>query len=335
MANCAAILQQATGCRSVLARVHYQSDQDHILERRVYPSANTMHSLLGLLVFCSKPELRADAIESSCSRVLVLASFQYREVPCSPGRRPMKILLVVGFALLVLGSVAAAKIPEDDVERFGATNRLQWRDGETLTLPVSGGTLSAPRTVKQLVGVDARRALTMSTGASAPSDVEAALFDPRTGEIVFFQKLSPGYVRLDDWGALDLDAALKFVTENAEADNTMRRRSGLPGIHIVGWLEPPNLDRSTNTVRWAIEAAGEHGKPVVTSVALIFGRDGFEKFTWAGKTILDRELLKVAQSSFSFPVGGRYIDYQPGDRIAEYGVADIVAAVLGTKRPPN
>lgn len=248
----------------------------------------------------------------------------------------MKISLVVGLAFLVLGSIAVAKIPEDDGERFGATNRLQWRDGEALTLPVSGGTLSAPRTVGQLVGVDARRVWTMFTGASAPLDVEAALFDPRTREIVFFQKLDPGYVRLDDWGTLDLDGALKSVTENAEADNTMRRRSGLPGIHVVGWLEPPNLDRSTSTVRWALEAAGEHGKPVVTSVALIFGRDGFEKLTWGGrKTMSDRELLRIAQSSFSFAVGGRYIDYQPGDRIAQYGVADIVAAVLGTKRPPN
>lgn len=247
----------------------------------------------------------------------------------------MKISLIVGFALLVLGSVAVAKIPEDDGERFGATKRLQWRDGETLTLPVSGGTLSAPRTVRQLIGVDARRVWTMFTGASAPLDVEAALFDPRTGEIVFFQKLSPGYVRLNDWGTLDLDAVLKSVAGNAEADNTMRRRSGLPGIHVVGWLEPPNLDRSTSTVRWAIEAAGEHGKPVVTSIALVFGRDGFEKLIWAGKTILDRELLKVAQSSFSFAIGGRFIDYQPGDRIADYGVAETVAAVLGTKRPPN
>lgn len=248
----------------------------------------------------------------------------------------MKLSLVVGLALLALCSVALAKIPEDDGERLGATNTLQWKDGETLTLPVSGGTLSAPRTVRQLVGVDARRVWTMFTGSSAPLDVEAALFDPRTGEIVFFQKLSPGYVPLDDWGTLDLDAALKSVTENAEADNTMRRRSGLPGIHVVGWLEPPNLDRSTNTVRWALEAAGEHGKPVVTSVALIFGRDGLEKLTWGGrKTMSDRQLLRIAQSSFSFAVGGRYIDYQHGDRIAQYGVADIVAAVLGTKKPPN
>jgi uncharacterized membrane-anchored protein len=89
-------------------------------------------------------------------------------------------------------------------------------------------------------------------------------------------------------------------------------------------------------VRWAIEAAGEHGRSVVTSVALIFGRNGFEKLTWAGKrTIGDRDLLKIAQSGFSFGVGSRYIDYQAGDKISEYGVADIVAVVLGAKRPPK
>jgi len=248
----------------------------------------------------------------------------------------MKLPFVAWLAFLALISVASAKVPQGDGERAGAINKLQWRDGETLTLPVSGATLSAPKTIRQLTGVDAQRAWTMLTGVSAPSDIEAMLHDPRTGEIVFFQKLGPGYVRLDDWNAVDLDAALKSVTENVESDNTMRRRSGLPGIHVVGWLELPNLDHSTHAVRWAIEAAGEHGKSVVTSVALIFGRDGFEKLTWAGKrTTGDRNLLKVAQSGFSFAVGSRYIDYQPGDRVSEYRVADIVAAVLGAKRPPK
>lgn len=248
----------------------------------------------------------------------------------------MKLPFAAWLAFLALISIASAKIPQSDGERVGAINKLQWREGETLTLPVSGGTLSAPKGIKQLSGVDAQRIWAMLNGISAPLSIEAMLHDPQTGEIVFFQKLSPGHVRLDDWGTIDLDAALKTIAENAEADNSMRRRSGLPGIHVVGWLESPNLDRSTHTVRWAIEAAGEHGKSVVTSVALIFGRDGFEKLTWAGKrTIGDRDLLKIAQSGFSFGVGSRYIDYQAGDKIAEYGVADIVAVVLGAKRPPK
>lgn len=30
------------------------------------------------------------------------------------------------------------------------------------------------------------------------------LYDPRTGEIVFYQKLAHGYVRFDDWGNTNL-----------------------------------------------------------------------------------------------------------------------------------
>jgi uncharacterized membrane-anchored protein len=64
----------------------------------------------------------------------------------------------------------------------------------------------------------------------------------------------------------------------------------------------------------------------------VLGRDGFEKLTWVGpKSAMGSDMLKVAQSSFSFPIGGHYTDFKAGDRVAEYGIASLVAAVLGAK----
>ena len=69
-------------------------------------------------------------------------------------------------------------------------------------------------------------------------------------------------------------------------------------------MEAPNLDRSTYSVRWAIEAAADHGVPIITSVALVFGRDGFEKLSWGGtKSPVSGSLLRIAQASFGFPIG--------------------------------
>lgn len=67
----------------------------------------------------------------------------------------MKRSILICLALLALASAAAARPPQTDEERTAAVQSLKWRDGETLTLPVSQATLSAPEPVKQLVGSDA------------------------------------------------------------------------------------------------------------------------------------------------------------------------------------
>jgi uncharacterized membrane-anchored protein len=85
-------------------------------------------------------------------------------------------------------------------------------------------------------------------------------------------------------------------------------------------------------VRWAFEATDEREGPIVNSIALVLGRDGFEKLTWIGpKSAVRDGLLKIAEASFNFPSGGRYTDHQSGDKVAEYGIAGLVAAVLGAK----
>jgi uncharacterized membrane-anchored protein len=245
----------------------------------------------------------------------------------------MRYLIAFCLGFLMVASAATARIPESTKERVVTDKALKWRDGETLRLPISGATLAAPAPVRQLAGADAARVWTTVTGGRAPAGVEALLHDPRTGEMVILQNLGRGYVRFDDWGALDPDAILRLVGEVTEAGNIGRRRIGLPGVHIVGWLEPPALDRSTNSVRWAIQASSDLGDPVTSSMALVFGRGGFEKLIWGGNSVSAsrRKLLEIAQSSFSFPLGGRYTDHQVGDRLSEYGVAATIAAILGMK----
>lgn len=186
--------------------------------------------------------------------------------------------------------------------------------------------------VRLLVGSDAASALTRFVG-SAPPFVEALLYRAATNEVVFDQKLGRGYGQFDDWSMFDTDAAFTSVAEAVEADSRRRQQAGLSSIHVVRWLEAPVLDRSTNSMHWAIEALDDRGQPVVTAVVLIFGRDGFEKLTWGGRTLHPNDnLLQVTQASFSFPPGGRYGDYEDGDSIAIYGLADTVAIVLGAKR---
>ena len=248
----------------------------------------------------------------------------------------MRLLALACVALLAfggaLGGIASAKPPQNAEEREAVRKALTWRDGETLTLPLSHGTLQAPPYLRQLVGADAMNAYEIINGIDALRGIEALIYDPKTDGIVIYQKLGNGYVPIDDWHDVDADALLKSISEDVEESNIKRKGAGIAPFHVIGWLERPHLDRATNTVRWAIEMADEADGPIVNSVALVLGRDGFERLVWAGaKSEAHGEMLNVALASFTFPAGGRYADYQPGDKVAEYGVAGLVAAILGAK----
>src|SRR5262249_13408095 len=135
----------------------------------------------------------------------------------------------------------------------------------------------------------------------------------------------------DDWEDLNPDDLIKLISENTEKANTDRRAAGISPLHVDGWREMPYLDRPNATVHWAMTMHDDAGQETVNTIAVMLGRDGFEKFIWAGTPTVDQSLLKTAQTSFSFPSGERYSDYREGDKVAEYGIAGLVAGILGTK----
>jgi uncharacterized membrane-anchored protein len=244
----------------------------------------------------------------------------------------MRRLLIACLGLLAFGLTANAKVPQNEEERSAAVKALAWKDGQKLTLPVSRGTLKAPDDIRQLQGADSVSLWEILNGDAAPHGIEATLYDPATKGVVFYEKLGDGYVRLDDWHDIEADAMLKSVSADTDAGNAKRRAAGIPTLRVVGWLQRPHLDRATNTVRWSVEAMDERDGSLVNSVALVLGRDGFEKLTWIGsKDDVGKGLLDVALASFSFPAGGLYTDFQPSDKVAEYGIASLVAAMLGAK----
>jgi uncharacterized membrane-anchored protein len=244
----------------------------------------------------------------------------------------MRATIILSIGLLLFAAQATARVPQNEQERDGAVKALRWRSGEVLTLPSSQGTLSPSAGVAQLLGHDAVSLWEVLNGVEAPSGTEAVIADPQANTLVFFQKLGGGYVRLDDWEDVDADAMLKAVSERTEESNVKRRAAGMPALHVVGWIERPHLDKTSNTVGWSFDAMDEANGPLVNNVALVLGRDGFEKLTWIGpKSALKDGLLKIGLSSFSFPSGGRYSDFRSGDTVAEYGVAGLIAGVLGVK----
>jgi uncharacterized membrane-anchored protein len=104
-------------------------------------------------------------------------------------------------------------------------------------------------------------------------------------------------------------------------------------LHLKGWLQPPTLDRATATVYWALDAT-EGDLPTVNSVALRLGRNGVERFNWItpkDEYVAIGGQLDTMLRAHSFAPGTAYADHVSTDKTAEYGIAALVATVLGAK----
>jgi uncharacterized membrane-anchored protein len=134
-----------------------------------------------------------------------------------------------------------------------------------------------------------------------------------------------GYVKDDD--TIDPDALLESLREGTEAGNKERAARGWAPLKLVGWKFPPRYDAQTRRLEWAIDAQSE-GVSVVNYNTRILGRHGVTSATVvADPQALDeavRDFKSVIQN-FSYVNGERYDEYKQGDKVAEYGLAALVA----------
>lgn len=74
------------------------------------------------------------------------------------------------------------------------------------------------------------------------------------------------------------------------------------------------------------------GTVIVNAVTLVFGRFGYERLVWVGESTHDSAaFLTDMRQGFQFDPGARYADFRPGDKAATYGVAALVASLVGAK----
>ena len=134
-----------------------------------------------------------------------------------------------------------------------------------------------------------------------------------------------GFVKDDE--EIDAPAILESVSQGTEAANEARRQRGWAEMHVVGWRFEPGYDPATQRLEWAIigESDGHQainfnsrllGRKGVTSAVLVAAPEGLDEAVVAFKQVL---------TGFEYLPGERYADVQAGDKIAEYGLAALIA----------
>ncbi len=136
-----------------------------------------------------------------------------------------------------------------------------------------------------------------------------------------------GYVKDDEKDRLDADQLLASLKAGTEKSNAYRRSKGWPDLSLTGWEYPPHYDDNIKRLVWATryQSAGQSG---VNYNIRILGRGGVIR------VVLVTEPERLAQDvpathkilgGFTFKEGQRYAEWHAGDRVAEYGLAGLIA----------
>jgi uncharacterized membrane-anchored protein len=245
----------------------------------------------------------------------------------------LKYIFTTIFTVAFLSLNASPNIPKTDEERAKAFEALVWEEHGVHELNLSNSKIDLPKGYFMLLGEHAKMERLINGDSSTNETIDAVIYSKDKKNNVVLEYFPEGYIKLDDWDKVDSDAMLTEISEGTEEYNKERAKLGLEPFHVVGWIKPPHLNKNTNTVYWSLEAKDDEHS-FVNSIALRLSRNGYEKFTLitdketftSGPNVLQK-ILKV----HNFDSGYRYEDHIPGDKIAEYGIAALVAASVGAK----
>lgn len=135
-----------------------------------------------------------------------------------------------------------------------------------------------------------------------------------------------GYVKDEDQ---DLDASklLTSMTEATERGNAERKNRGWEELHIVGWHTAPRYNPSTHNLEWATKLRSTTGENVNYNVRLL-GRRGVMSVTLvASQDQLEPMIARMQTliAGFAYTPEQSYAAFKPGDKVAEYGLAALIA----------
>ena len=146
-----------------------------------------------------------------------------------------------------------------------------------------------------------------------------------------------GYIKLDDWKDLNPDDLIQEKRENAKINNKDREAIGTALIDDVQWIDYPDLNKDTNSISYSFKISWSDGDENMNKYLIILGRKGYTEFEIVSEYSNENDfnaaknLSQILQNNFKYNAELEYRDYKPGDKVAVYGVAALVATSLGVK----
>lgn len=158
---------------------------------------------------------------------------------------------------------------------------------------------------------------------------------PEASSQVIYTVHKIGFVTKDDWkDSINKDSILQEI-RNETNKNNEKVAPGYPKNFVDSWVQPPHLDKTNNTVYWAIAGHDDRNTKFINAKALKLGREGYTEVVWIGspEQFSSAEAsLKPILANYNYKEGFQYDDYIPGsDKIAAAGVGALVYKLVTGK----
>ncbi len=244
----------------------------------------------------------------------------------------MRLTVGVAFVVCFAGIVNSAWAQFDE-QSIAEIRNMNWSPATGLLLSHSKAALTNLPDYSGVTDLQAARIQTI-VGNTIPG-VEAYITNPEAGAEAILSYAETGYVNSDDWAKIDPKQFLEEISKNTEAGNSARKVRNISPLHVDGWVQVPTFNNDSHTASWILLDHADDGTRSLNAVALKLGRFGSERITYIDSAknadTAAQHLLLIA-NAHQFQQGARYEQFLVGsDRAAEYGVAGLVAGVMGVK----
>lgn len=233
-------------------------------------------------------------------------------------------------ALLLM--VSASGLLAQDAEEANPIAAIKWQEGPTTAQVGNESRFSVPEGCGFTDATGARQFMIATENPPSGNELGVLLCDLKEqvdGDefFVVFSFDGSGYVKDDDAGELDANAILAGIREGNEVSNRERQKQGWATLEITGWAKAPYYDLQTNNLTWALSGMSA-GEGVVNHSVRLLGRGG----VMHADLVVDPTQLAATVPEFDriigthqFVAGRKYSEWQPGDKVAEYGLTALVA----------
>ena len=215
-----------------------------------------------------------------------------------------------------------------------ALSALDWHVGPRAEQVVGRATLKTPD-ANTLFLDEANSTKFLEITGNLPEPGNNIIFSKSGNWWAAFSFNPMGYVKDDE--KIDADAILTSLKNSDGPANEERRRLGMPPLYTEGWYVPPHYDLKTKRLEWGVKLRSE-GQEVLNYTIRLLGRSGVMSATLVSSPeSLDKDVASFKQvlTGFDFNAGQSYSEFKEGDKIAEYGLAALIAggaAAVATKK---
>jgi uncharacterized membrane-anchored protein len=254
-------------------------------------------------------------------------------------RRPT-LQLTLSLSFLIFAGFRSTILADDPKSNEAAKPKIDWIDGPVTARLGDVAQIKIPEGYRFTGKEGTRKFLELTQ--NPPNGSELGTIIPVTTKesngdesndfwFVIFEFNEVGYIKDDDRDKLDANALLKSIKENTEESNSERAKRGWPAYHVESWYKPPFYDTSTNNLTWATQGYSQSDNKRESSInysVRILGRHG----TMSVDLVLGPDQVAQVVPNFnallpgySFLPGSAYSEFRAGDKVAEYGLATLVA----------